>query len=814
MSPEADLEARVEGLLGQLTLEEAIALASGVDSWHTAAVTRLGIPALKVTDGPSGARGGTMGSVTSASFPCGIALGATWNDELLGEIGAAIGREALRKGARVLLGPTVNLCRHPLAGRHFECYGEDPTHTAVLASAFVRGLQAERVAATVKHFVANDSEHERHSISSDVSERALRELYLVPFEAAVEAGAWAVMSAYNRVNGTYCAEHPLLLEVLKGEWGFSGLVMSDWWGTMSTAPAAMGGLDLEMPGPPARFGRELAAAIEAGEVPAKVLEDKNRRLLRLAGRVGALDDPDESEEQAVDDPADRALIRRAAVEATVLLKNDGVLPLRGEGAVALIGPMAKRLATQGGGSAHVEPHRVAELEATLASALGGPLTLEPGCSLRDRPGILEDGIFTEVDGVERPGLRLELLVGGRVVSSSFRRRLQLTWLGDPIPEVEGAFSCVARAIFVAEYGGSHVFSLSSVGGSRLWVDETCVVDNTDPEPGRSFYGAGSTERRGEITLAPGQRVALRVEYEAPEAGGVRGVMASCLPPVPDDLLERAVAAARVAEVAVVVVGTGPELDREGADRPNMALPGRQDELVARVAAANPKTVVVVNAGSPVTMPWVDQVAAVLWAWLPGQQGDEAIADVLVGTEDPAGRLPVTLPRRLEDCPAHLRYPGEAGHLAYAEDVFMGYRGYERAKIAPLYPFGHGLSYTTFEFGDAVLEPLGEASVAVSCEVVNTGERRGAATVQVYVAPPPGSPWLRAPQELRGFAKVALDPGRRERVRVTLGPRAFSVWSPAEHAFVLDPGPCEIRVASSSAEVHARLEFEVSGPGGG
>lgn len=815
MTGPGETESRIEKLLGQLTLEESILLASGVDTWHTAAIDRLGIPAIKVTDGPSGARGATFGSVTSASFPCGSALGATWNTELIAEVGETIGLEARRKGARVLLGPTINLCRHPLAGRHFECYSEDPVLTAHLAAAYVRGVQSRGVAATPKHFVANDSEHQRHAISSDLSERALRELYLVPFEAAVHAGAWALMAAYNRVNGTYAAEHPLLVDLLKGEWRFSGLVMSDWWGTMSTVGSALGGLDLEMPGPPARFGSNLASAIEAGEISAGVLEDKNRRLLRLLTRVGALDDPPEVEEQAVDDPEDRTLIRQAATESMVLLRNDGILPLEGHRTLALIGPLARRLATQGGGSAYVEPHRTVDLLAVLAERTNGHVRHAPGCTLRDRPAIIEEGVLTEVDGAERAGLTIEYLDGQRVMASTYRRRLQLTWLGEPVPGVvEGAFAMRASATYVAESSGEHVFSVSSVGPARLWIDDTCVVDNSEPEPGRSFYGSGSAERRGEITLEAGRRYGLRVDYQAPGSGGVRGVMASCLPPTPPDLLEQAVELAAASDVAVVVVGTGPELDREGADRPDLQLPGRQDELVARVAVANPRTVVVVNAGAPVTMPWVDDVAAIVWAWLPGQQADEAIADVLLGDADPSGRLPVTIPRRLEDCPAHLRYPGEDRRLVYAEDVFMGYRGYERSAIDPLFEFGGGGSYATFSFGDASLERDEDGSVGVTLEVANSGTRRGAATPQVYMAPPATSPWLRPPQELRGFAKVFLDPGERRQVTIDLDPRGFTVWSPSEHAFVVDPGTYEVRIASSSRNVHQCLPLEVGLEGQG
>ncbi len=812
MNNEVD-EARISHLLEELTLDESVGLASGSDTWHTTSIERLGIPALKVTDGPSGARGATFGSVTSASFPCGSALGATWNPDLLREVGASIATEAKRKGARVLLAPTINLVRHPLAGRNFECYSEDPVLTAVLATAYVTGVQSQGVAATAKHFVANDSEHQRHTISSEVSERALRELYLVPFEAVVRAGVWAVMAAYNRVNGIYAAEHPLLNDLLKGEWGFSGLVMSDWWGTMSTVESALAGLDLEMPGPPTRFGPLLADAIKAGKVPSETVKEKNRRLLRLAMRVGAFDNGSpELEEKAIDDPRDRDLIRRAATESMVLLRNGGLLPLSSEQSVALIGPLGRQLATQGGGSAYVEPHRTVDLVRSIEQRTTGRVTYEKGCQLRDQPSILEHGLITEVDGRERSGLTVEFRDGETVLSSSFRRRLQLSWLGDPIPGlVTGPFSLQARAWYLPEDPGDYMFTLSSVGPSQLWIDDHCVVDNSAPEPGRSFYGAGSAERTGHIALEAGRRYQLRVDYQAPETRGVRGVMAGCLPPTPSNLLERAISAAREADVAVVVVGTGPEFDREGADRPSLILPGNQDELVAQIAKANRRTVVVVNAGAPVTMPWVHDVDSVLWAWLPGQEGDEALADVLFGKAEPSGRLPITLTQRLEDHPSHLRYPGENGQIVYSEDIFMGYRGFERTATSPLFPFGHGGSYTTFAYGHAALDQESTGNVRVTLEVENIGDRRGATTIQIYVAPPPQSKWLRPPQELRAFAKVVLDPGERRQIDTLIERRAFTVWDARQSAFVTDPGRYQIRVATSSSEVLERLDLEVPPP---
>ncbi|HEY8490224.1 MAG TPA: glycoside hydrolase family 3 C-terminal domain-containing protein [Dehalococcoidia bacterium] len=811
-----DIESRIEALLRQLTLEEKLALTAGTDAWHTAAVPRLGIPALKLTDGPHGARGAGLGGVTSACFPCGTALGATWDPDLVREVGAALAQEARSKGARVLLAPTVNIHRHPLAGRNFECFSEDPHLSARMAAAYVAGVQSRGVAATVKHFVCNDSEYQRMTISSQVGERALREIYLAPFEAAVrEAGAWAVMAAYNRLNGTYCSEHrDLLLGILKGEWGFDGLAMSDWGGTRSPAAAAAG-LDLEMPGPAVHLGAKLHDAVTSGALDEAVIDDKVRRLLRLAARTGALDDPTEPPEQAVDDPAHRELIRRAARDAAVLLHNrGGVLPLDpgGAGLLAVIGPNADRTAVNGGGSAAVAPHRAVSVLEALAARCGPgrEVRFEPGCRISRRPPPLEQGLWTEGPQGPLPGATVAYFANpdlrGRPALTQTVRRLELAWMGAAPGGLGGRFSARIEAAFIPQETGLHRLSLASAGKSRLLLNGELVADNwTRQRPGRSFFGRGSAPVEAEVPLTAGQRYRLAVEYQAPEEPGLCGVMAGCLAPEPPDLLERAVALAARAEAAVLVVGLTPEWETEGRDRASMDLPGRQDELIRRVAAVNPRTVVVVNAGSPVSMPWADEVAAVLQAWYPGQEAGDAVADVLFGVTDPGGRLPTTFPVRVEDAPSHLTYPGEAGTVAYGEGVFVGYRGYERRRVTPRFPFGHGLSYTTFAYGPVTLDRNAAGPgepVTVTVTVRNTGDRPGREVVQVYVRDVESS-LLRPEKELKGFAKVALRPGEEREVRIVLPPRAFAAWDPARHDWVAEPGEFEILVGASAADLRGR-----------
>jgi beta-glucosidase len=819
-----DHDQQVEALLAALDLNEKCRLTAGEDLWHVAGAPGTGVTALKVTDGPSGARGATFGGVPSACFPCGTALGATWDPDLIAEVGAAIAEEARRKGAQVLLAPTVNIHRHPLAGRNFECPSEDPFLAAAYAAAYVSGVQSRGVAATVKHFVCNDSEFERMTISSEVGERALREIYLAPFEAAVRvAGAWALMTAYNRVNGTYAAEQSELLRLLKDEWGFDGLVMSDWFGTHSTVQSALAGLDLEMPGPPAYLGEKLAAAVAGGEVPAAVVEDMVRRRLRLQLRTGAPEE-DGTAEQAVDDPADRALIRRAAAAGMVLLTNsEGILPLGTDtaGSVAVIGPAGDDLGVQGNGSARVEPHRQVSVLEALHERLPGRVRFEPGCRTYRGIPVLERGLRTsgshgDLAVAAQAGATVEYFDGpdfaGPVVLRERRPRLDLSWLGDFAPGViTSRFSVRARGVFTPGETGPYTFSLVSAGTSRLLVDGAVVVDNwTAPTPGTSFNGFGSERVTAQVALVAGTEYSLELEYCAPEARVVMGVTAGCLPPMPEDQLERAVTLATEADTVVLVVGTGPQWETEGRDREQFALPGRQDELVHRVAVANPRTVVVVNAASPVAMPWARDVGAVLQAWFPGQEGGHAIADVLMGQSEPGGRLPVSIPKELADCPADLTYPGEAGTVAYSEGVFVGYRGYRRRGVAPRFPFGHGLSYTTFEYGPVELDAstLGPGdTLTVRVAVHNTGMRSGSEVVQVYLRDCE-STLLRPDRELKGFTRVLLDPGEVREVRVVVPHRAFAAWDPRVHGWVAEPGTFDVLVGASSADIRGTASVEL------
>jgi beta-glucosidase len=827
-APRPDLENRVDVLLDAMTLEEQVALLAGADFWTTVPIDRLGIPAIKVSDGPNGARGGgtLVGGVKAASFPVGIALASTWNTALVEQIGQALAAEARSKGARVLLAPTVNIHRSTLNGRNFECYSEDPFLTARLAVAYIEGLQSRGVSATIKHFVGNESEFERMTISSEIGERALREIYLPPFEAAVkEAGTWAIMSSYNRLNGTYVSERAdILIDLLKREWGFDGLVMSDWFATHSTAAAQNGGLDLEMPGP-ARFrGAKLVAAVAAGEVSPEAVRESARRVLRLIGRVGAFDDPVIPAEQARDLPEHRALIRRAGAEGVVLLKNDGILPLdkASIGTLALLGPNAKIAQIMGGGSAQLNAHyRVTPYEGIAAQA-GEQVELAdaPGCTNFKLLPALSAARVVAAGG--QPGFTIEYFnsadLSGDVVFSKHTPDSELMWFGEVAPGVSPAsFSARLTTRLTPAEDGEHQFGLVSAGLSRLYVDGALVVDNwSDWRPGDNFFGSANSEKIGSIELRAGKPYDVTVTYSSPTPAqgselGIRALRIGAHRPLGDQAIDQAVRLAAAADVALLFVGLNGEWDTEGSDRANMDLAGRQDELIAKVAAANPRTVVVLQTGGPITMPWLDQVPAVLQAWYPGQEAGNAIADVLFGAVNPAGRLPQTFPARLEDHPAYGNYPGENGKVTYAEGVFVGYRSYEQRGIATLFPFGFGLSYTSFGYGNLRLsaEQIGPGDIlTVSVDVTNTGERAGQEVVQLYVRDAEASV-ARPPKELKGFAKVELAPGATTTVSLALDRRALAYWDETQHAWVAEAGAFEVLVGASSQDIRARADFQLT-----
>ncbi len=802
-----------------LSLEEQVSLLAGDSFWLTVPVERAGVPAVKVSDGPNGARGGgaLVGGVSAACFPAGIALAASWDTALLEEVGQALAEEAHSKGARVLLAPTVNLHRGALNGRNFECYSEDPYLTAWLGVAYIEGLQSRGVSATLKHFVGNESEFERMTISSEIPERALRELYLLPFEAAVRAGVWAVMCSYNKLGGTYASENKrLLTDVLRDEWGFDGLVMSDWFATHSTAPSINAGLDLEMPGPAKYRGEKLLEAVENGSADPEAVKQSSERLLKLFERIGAFADPDISEEKADDKPEHRALIRRAGAEGAVLLKNNGVLPLDKDALkkVAVVGPNAKTAQIMGGGSAQVNAHyRVSPYDGLREQLGETKLAYELGCTNHKLLPLLSEqlGGPLKLEYFNAPDL------SGEVVFEATNPDGQRMWMDAVGHGVEHSFSARFSGTFRVDDAGEYQFDLVSAGLSRLLIDDDLLIDNwNDWTQGELFFGAGSTQKLGQVQLEAGNHD-LKLEYGPRTAEGLdlSAVRAGMFRPLPDDALDRAAKLASAADVAIVCVGLNGEWETEGNDRADMELVGEQNELVARVAAANPNTVVLLQTGSPVTMPWLDKVAAVVQLWYPGQECGNAAADVLLGTVNPSGKLPQTFPAQLSDTPVMdgqtSTYPGEDGQVVYRESIFIGYRHFEHAGVKPLFPFGFGLSYTTFEYGDVTLSAdeleAGE-TLKVSVPVTNTGDRAGQEIVQLYVRDTEAS--LERPEkELKGFVKVALEPGETKVATFSLNMRALAYFDVQQNAWVAEKGTFDVLIGASSDDIRSQATFTLS-----
>lgn len=811
--PAPTAPAEIGSLVAALSLADKVRLLTGRTPWRLHDLPDIGLRGMVMSDGPVGVRGtGERPGETSVLFPSPTTLAAAWDDDLAVELGRAFAAEARAHGVDVVLAPQVNIQRTPVGGRHFECYSEDPLLTARIGAGVVRGLQSEGVAACVKHYIANDAETDRTSVVSRLDRRTLREVYLAPFEAAVAAGAWSIMAAYNQVDvgtgaQTMTAHRELVVGLLKDELGFDGVVVSDWEATRTTVPTALGGLDLVMPGPLGPWRDRLLAAVASGEVPEDVVDDKVARLLLLARRVGALDLPPVP--LAYDGDL-RELARRVATRGTVVLKaEDPVWDRPAPATIALIGANAVTPHVLGGGSCTVVPeHVVSPAEGLAARFHAAELTvLRGGDSRRHPPALDADRI---VDGV-----RLTFLdAAGDVLGTQHRPAFDgsLGALPEDVDAVE-----IALRVALAE-PGRHRLEVGTVGGHAVTIDgrlagtstQRCGVEvvldsSINVPPGVGLDVEVTEPRTVEI-------VARHLVVRAEGYGNlVRAALRHRLPgPSVEDEIAEAVEAARTADLAVVVVGTNEEVESEGWDRTGLGLPGRQDELVERVLAANPRAVVVVNAGSPVLLPWLERAGTVLWTWFPGQEAGHALAAVLAGDVEATGRLPWTLPAAAADVPVPDALP-VAGVVTYTDGVDVGYRGWERSGAEPAAPFGHGLGWTTWSY-DEVAKPswttAGDLVVAV--HVTNTGDRPGRETVQVYLEPPAGDP-DRPVRWLAGYATVEVAPGAGARVEVTLERRRFEVWDEGAGAWHRPAGPMTVRVGRSVRDL--RLAVPVpTGPG--
>ncbi|MER5840196.1 glycoside hydrolase family 3 C-terminal domain-containing protein [Streptomyces prasinus] len=805
----------LDRLIGKLSLEQKVRLLTGATTWRTAGEAGIGLREMVASDGPAGVRGEAWDErLTSTLLPSASALGAMWDEELVELLGGLLATEAARKGVDVVLAPTLNLHRSPLGGRHFECFSEDPELTGRTGAALIRGIQALGVAATAKHYVGNDSETDRLTVDVRASGRTLREVYLAPFEVAVEAGVWLVMAGYNAVGGTTMTASPLLAEPLKGEWGFDGVVVSDWAAVRTTEETGRAALDLAMPGPDSPWGASLVRAVKDGLVAEETVDGKVRRLLRLADRVGALEPHRPRRVPVAASRGTRALLRRAVGAGSVLLRNSAVLPLdpAGLSTVAVVGVHAASPRVQGGGSAGVFCSDVVTPLAGVRALLRGRarVVYEPGPAPGCPPAPLGTDRCTDPES-GAPGVLLRVLdAAGRELYA--QHRLSGRQLEPDLPP--GARTVEIGAVLRPRRSGEWMFGVGGFGRMTLTVDDRVLLDgefsgDTD-DPAVVHVNPPVHTARTVLTSERPVHVVARREL-VPGRGRATVVVAA--PPEPDPVtaLEDAVRAARDADAAIVVVGTTEHGETEGYDRAGLSLGWHQDELVRAVAAVNPRTVVVVNSGGPVELPWHREAGAVLLTWFPGQEAGAGLADVLFGLAEPGGRLPTTWATSLADAPVTRTLP-IGGRLDYAEGLHIGHRAWLRAGREPAYWFGHGLGYTTWEYA-AVEAPacvVAGEPFTVRVTVRNTGTRAGREVVQVYLARP-GSAVERPVRWFGGYAAVRAEAGRTAGAEVVVGPRALRHWSEADRCWATEPGPYRLMVGRSAGDTRWEGEVTVGGP---
>jgi beta-glucosidase len=689
-------------------------------------------------------------------------------------------------------------------------YSEDPMLTARIAVEFITGLQDAGVGACVKHFVANEQEEDRFTYESQVDERSLRELYLRPFEAAVkEAGVRAVMASYNFVNGDHACSHEQLLQhILKKEWGFNGIVVSDWGALKELEGPARNGCDLEMPGPGRWWGGgQLERAVTSGLVDEKAVDDKVRRILgflQWRGRLPGVTDA--SEERSIERDEHRRLARRVATDSMVLLKNDGLLPLRPGPSVALIGPGAAKTSLLGGGSATVLPHRRRSLLDAFRERWPGELLYAEGVSLERGGDVLPRSWID--GGVAKAELFDGVGCDGEPFAIQNVPTLRNLWFGDTYPADVDKLSVRLTVSITPHVSGPQTLVGAGAGPTRLYVDGDLVADNqVDGFVAGLAYTAGA----GRVTLEAGRSYELVLE-QLPMPDVALQVATTHIGIAPraseqESALAEAERIAAAADIAIVIVGSDDQWESEGADRESLSLPAGQDALVERVLAVNPRTAVLLNCGAPMLMPWLDAVPAALITWYPGQEGADAIVDVLLGLADPGGRMPTTWPRDERDAPSYRSYRKEDRLVRYDEQLLIGHRWYDAKGIAPLVPFGHGLSYASFDWGPPTVTQADGPEMTVDVPIRNTSDRSGWEVVQVYVAPRADT-LARPTKVLAGFEKVQIDAGDRATARVSIGPPAFSYWDTGSRSFRVAPGSYDLVIAASACDERYRIDVHV------
>ena len=808
-SPSPATEARVDSLLKQLTLEEKIDLIGGVDDFYIRAIPKIGFPRLKMADGPVGVRNYGPSTVFG-----GIGLAATWSPTLAEEIGKVIGEDARSRGVHFMLGPGVNIYRAPMNGRNFEYFGEDPFLASRTAVAYIEGMQSQGVSATVKHYMGNNSEFDRHNTDSIIDERTMREIYLPVFEAAVkEAHVGSIMDSYNLTNGIHMTQNgPINIGIAKQDWGFTGIIMSDWDATYDGVAAANGGLDLEMPSGKFMNRATLLPAIKAGKVSEATIDDKVRRILRTAIQFGWLDRDQTDQSIPRLNPEGRQVTLAAAKESMVLLKNDGnLLPLDKSKihSIAVIGPDAYPAVPDGGGSAEAKPFvQVSDLEG-ITNYLGSSAKVYYDRGIPSFDDIAKNTEFTTEANGGQQGLKAEFFTNRNLAGTPSVTRITKHVNYEPARGNDGAAGDVSvrwTGYFTPPTPETYLLFVQGPGengGYRLYLDKKLIFDNW-----KQWYAFVS---EASINLTPGPH---QIEMDYYAKGGWGKTMADLGIARPADLVSPAAKTlASHADAVVLAVGFDASDEGESSDR-EFQLPPGQDELIREISAANKKTVVVLTSGGGVDMrAWVDQVPALIEAWYPGQEGGSALAQLLFGDFSPSGKLPISIEHRWEDNAAHDSYYPNSGDkkVEYKEGLFVGYRHFDKSGIKPLFPFGYGLSYTTFAYKNLMVSPgsaSGNHQVTVEFDITNTGLRRGQEVAEVYVGDK-HAPVPRPVKELKGFAKVDLSPGETKHVEVTLDRRAFSYYDVKAHAWTVSPGDFDIDVAHSAAEIEltGRVSFQ-------
>ncbi|KAH8702146.1 beta-glucosidase [Talaromyces proteolyticus] len=817
----------VEKTLSELDLSEKTALTAGADFWHTVPIPRLNIPAVRFSDGPNGVRGTRFfNGVPAACLPCSTALGSTWDVELLEQIGELLGDEARAKGTHVLLGPTINIQRSPLGGRGFESFAEDGVLSGTLAGYYCKGVESKGVGATLKHFVCNDQEHERLAVDTIVTARALREIYLLPFQLALRICKTACfMTAYNKVNGVHVSESRNILEdILRKEWKWNGLIMSDWFGTYSTADAVNAGLDLEMPGPTLWRGEILTHAVKSRKVPDHVLDERVRNLLNLINYADKSGIPENAGEKELNRPDDQKLLRRAAAESIVLLRNNNsVLPFDKNKPIAVIGPNSKVASYCGGGSASLPPYyavtpfegvsKASKADIAFAQGTYAHQSLPPlGPHLKTNDG--KQGFDFKVYN-ESPEEKDRKVVDRLhlVNSTGFLADYKNTEVKSDL------FYADMEGNFTPEEDGLYDFGVTVIGTGKLFVDGELVVDNfTKQRKGSAFFGAATAEERGSRLLKAGISYKILVQFGSRPTSKLNDTRVVNFGPGGfafgvsrrrelAESIEEAVDLASKTEQVLVVAGLNGEWETEGHDRETMDLPPGTDKLISRVLDANPNAAIVIQSGTPVTMPWASKVNVLAQAWFGGNELGNGLADVLYGDVNPSGKLSLSFPVRLQDNPSYLNFGSERGRVLYGEDVYVGYRYYEKTGVQPLFPFGYGLSYTTFERSNLSLDVASEKDtledgeiVTASIMVKNTGSLAGAEVVQLWVENPATTGIRRPVRELKGFKKVFLQPGEKKDVKITVEKKlATSFWDEIRQSWASEKGEYKVLITGTGQE---------------